>query len=146
MIDALVGADFADVDQAFDAFGDLDKGAEGHDLGDRAFDLRADGKLAGDVGPRVGECLLEAERDAAASSRLDGEDDGVDRVALLENVAGMADLFAPGHLGDVNEAFDAGLDLDEGAEVGEARDGAGDALANLIFALALLPTVRAEAA
>ena len=58
--------------------------------------------------------------------RLDGEDDGVDRVALLENVAGMVDLFAPGHLGDVNEAFDAGLDFDKGAEVGEARDGAGD--------------------
>ena len=51
--------------------------------------------------------------------RLDGQDHGVDAVALLEHVAGMAHLFAPGHLGDVNEAFDAGLDLDKGAEVHE---------------------------
>ena len=116
-----------------------------HDLGDRAFDLRADGKFAGDVGPRVGESLLQAERDAAFFG-LDGEDDGIDGVALLENVAGMMDLLAPGHFGDVNEALDAGLDFDEGAEVGEAGDSAGDALANLIFALARPPTVRAEAA
>ncbi len=86
------------------------------------------GKLRCDVEPGVGEGLLEAERDAALFG-LDGEDDGVDAVALLEHVAGVADLFAPGHLGDVNEAFDAGLDLDECAEVHEAGDGAGDALA-----------------
>ena len=67
MIDALVGADLADVDEAFDAFGDLDESAEGHDLGDGTFDLGADGKFAGDVRPRVGEGLLEAERDAAGS-------------------------------------------------------------------------------
>ena len=40
------------------------------------------------------------------------------RVALLEHVAGVADLFAPGHFGDVDEAFDAGLNFNEGAEVG----------------------------
>ena len=39
----------------------------------------------------------------------------------------------------MNEAFDAGFDFDEGAEVGEARYGTGDALANLIFALRCLP-------
>ncbi len=54
----------------------------------------------------------------------------------------MVDLFAPGHFRDVDEALDAGLDFDEGAEVGEARDGAGDALANLIFALRGLPGFR----
>ena len=48
-------------------------------------------------------------------------------------------FLAPGHFGDVDEAFDAGLDFDEGAEVGEASDGAGDALADLIFALRGLP-------
>ena len=127
----LVGADFADVDEAFDAFGDLHEGAEVHELGDGAFDLRADGELAWHFGPGIGERLLETERDAALFG-LDGEDDRVDGVALLENVAGMADLFAPGHFRDVDQAFDAGLDLDEGAEVHEARDRAGDALADLV--------------
>ncbi len=46
MIDALVGADLADVDQSLDAFGDLNECAEVHQLGDGAFDLRTDGKFA----------------------------------------------------------------------------------------------------
>ena len=92
------------------------------------FNLRAGGEFARGLDPGVGEGLLEAKRDAPLF-RLDGEDDGVNAVARLENVAGMADLFAVGHLGDVDEAFDAGLDLDECAEVGDAGYGAGDALA-----------------
>ena len=51
------------------------------------------GKLRGTSSPGVGEGLLEAERDAALFG-FDGEDDGVDAVALLENVAGVAELFA----------------------------------------------------
>ena len=39
-------------------------------------------------------------------------------VAYVDDVGGLADLFAPGHLADVDEAFDAGGELDEGAEVG----------------------------
>ena len=42
MVDALFGADLADVNQAFDAFGQLDEGAEVHQLGHRPFNLRAD--------------------------------------------------------------------------------------------------------
>ena len=90
------------------------------------------GNLALDFEPGIGERLLEAERDAAllrACGRLDGENDGVDAVALLEQVGGMANFFGPRHLRDVNEAFEAGLELDECAEISEARDGAGDALA-----------------
>ncbi len=90
------------------------------------------GNLVRDFGPWVGERLLEAERDAALFG-LDPENNRLDGVALLEHVAGMADLFAPRHFGDVNEALEAGLDFDERAEVGEASDGAGDALAGLIL-------------
>ncbi len=144
VVDAAVGDDFADVDEAFDAVGELHERAEVHQLGDGALDLRADGEVALDFGPGIGEGLLEAERDAALLG-LDGEDDGIDALALLEQVAGMAKLFAPGHLGDVNEAFDAGLDFDKCAEVGKARDGAGDALAGG-ERQARFPTARAEAA
>ena len=49
MIDALVGADLAYVDEAFNSFSDLNECAKRHDLGDWAFDLRADGKFAGDI-------------------------------------------------------------------------------------------------
>ena len=47
-----------------------------------------------------------------------------------EDVAGLVNLFDPRHFTDVDEAFDAGLALDDGAEVHEAGDGAGDALAD----------------
>ncbi len=124
----LLGADLADVDEALDSLVQLNERTEVHELGDGALDLRADGEFLGHVEPGIGEGLLEAERDAALLG-LDGEDDGVDAVALLEDVAGVTKLFAVGHLGDVDEAFDAGLDLDKCAEVCQAGDGAGDALA-----------------
>ena len=128
VVEATVGGDFADVNEAFDAFGDLHEGSEVHELGDGALDLRADGEVAGDLGPGVGEGLLESERDAALLG-LDAENDGIDAVARLEHVARVAELFAVGHFGDMDQAFDAGLDLDKCAEVHEAGDGAGDALA-----------------
>jgi hypothetical protein len=59
------------VDQAFNAIGELNEGAEVHELGDRAFDLRADGEFAPYFGPGIGEGLLEAEGDAALFG-LDG--------------------------------------------------------------------------
>ena len=128
MVEAAVGDDLADVDQALDSIRNLNEGAEVHQLGDRAFYLGADWEFALDFEPGVGECLLETERDPPLL-RLDGENDGVDAVALLEHVAGMTDLFAPGHLRDMDKAFEAGFDLDEGPEVGKAGDGSGDALA-----------------
>jgi hypothetical protein len=51
VVDAAVGDDLADVDQAFDAVGELNEGAEVHDFGDRAFNLRADRELCARFGP-----------------------------------------------------------------------------------------------
>ena len=127
MVEAALGGDLADVDQAFDAVGQLHKSAEVHKLGDGAFNLRADGEVALHFGPGVGERLLQSERDAVLL-RLDAEDDGVHAVALLEHVAGVAQLLAIGHLRDVDEAFDAGFNFDKRPKVGQPRDRAGDAL------------------
>ena len=69
MVDAFVGADLADVDQALDAVGNLHKGAEFMILVTGPSTCEPTGKLRGDVGPWVGEGLLEAERDAAADSQ-----------------------------------------------------------------------------
>ena len=77
---------------------------------------------------------------------LDRENHRVHAIALLEQVGGVAHFFGPRHLGDVDQAFDAGLDLDERAEIREARDGAGDALARLDSARAPSPTARAGVA
>ena len=82
VIDAALGADFADVNQALDAVGDLDERAEVHDFGDRPPDLRADRELALDFAPRIAECLLHTQRNPTLL-RLDGEDDGIHALALF---------------------------------------------------------------
>src|ERR1035437_1671685 len=96
MIDAALGADFADVDQAFDALGDLNEGSEVHELSNGTGGLRAHGKFLWDFAPWVAESLFEAEGNAALFG-FDGKDDGVNAFALLEDVAGDADLLAPRH-------------------------------------------------
>jgi len=50
-------------------------------------------------------------------------------VAFGAVAAGVPDATLEGHLADRNEAFDAGLELHEGAELGKARDAAIDDLA-----------------
>ena len=119
MVDALVGADFADVDQPLNAFGDLHEGAELGNTDHRALDGRTDGKLVRNFEPWVAERLLESERESPFRG-TDGENDRVDGVALFQNVAGLVDLLDPRHLRDVDEAFNTGFEFDEGAEVGEA--------------------------
>ena len=116
------------MDQALDSLFQLNERPKVHELGHGALDLRTNGEFLRHVEPGVGEGLLQAEGNPALLG-LDGENDGVDPVALLENVAGVAELFAIGHFGNMNEAFHAGFNLNKSPEVGEPCDGSGDALA-----------------
>ena len=105
--------------------------------------LRADRILLGQLVPRVGLDLLEAERDAPRR-RIDAEHHRVDRVADVEDLRRMLDALAPRHLGDVDEAFDARLELDERAVVGEADDLAAHARADRIALLHRRPRILHE--
>src|SRR6185437_4035728 len=127
VLDAL-RADVADVDHSVHAFGDLDKGAELLQVADFALDHRAGLETGLGVGPGIAQSLLEAERDAAVLP-VHTEHHGLDRLAHLDRVLGLADAARPGHLADVDEALDAGLEFDESAEVGGAGDAAVDARA-----------------
>ena len=69
--------------------------------------------------------LLQAQGDAAALL-VDREHAALDLLALLDHLAGMADLAGPRHVADVQQAVDAFLDLDERAVVGEVADRALD--------------------
>ncbi len=131
------------MDEALDAFGDGHEGAELGDLRDGPFDDGAGVDGLDDFGEGVAERLLEAEPHALGF-RVDREDLDLDLVAHLDDVGRLADLLAPGHFGDVDEAFDAGGELDEGAEIGVAGDDALDLVADLELLVDGLPRVRLE--
>ena len=90
--------------------------------------------------PRIAHGLLEAERDAALD-RIDLEDLHLDLLRGRDDLAGMHVLLGPRHFGDVDQAFDAGLELDEGAVVGDVGDAALEAGADRILGLDALPRI-----
>lgn len=53
-------------------------------------------------------------------------------------------LLRPGHFGDVYQAFDARLQLDERTVVGDVRDGTGDLLADRILRTDAIPRIGLE--
>src|SRR5205814_9782309 len=131
MIEAAFDSDLADVDEALNPFADLHECAEVHELCDWPLDLRTDRIAAHDFCPWIGERLFQTERDAPLF-RLDRENDGIDNLSLFDDIAGDAHFLAPRHLGDMNQPFDPGLDLDESTELRHARDPSTDTLARLI--------------
>src|SRR3989440_2755682 len=107
-----------DVQEAVHAGLELDERAEVGEPDDLAGDARAHRVALGDRRPRVGLDLLEPEGDPLVLL-VDVEDLRLDLLPLLENFRRVADAAGPGHVGDVQEAIHAGLELDERAEVGQ---------------------------
>src|SRR5215813_13715758 len=90
--------------------------------------------------PRIAHGLLEPERDAPLD-RIDLEDLHLHLLGGGHDLAGMHVLLGPRHLGDVDEAFDAGLELHERTVVGDVGDAALEAGADGIFGLDALPRI-----
>ena len=125
----LVVSQLGDVQQTFEALLQLDEDAEVGDLGDRSRDAVADVVARRDVAlPRILLQLLETKRNALLLL-VDREHDALDLLALLHHLAGVRDLARPARVGDVQQAVDAFLQLDECTVVGQvahlaANDGA----------------------
>src|SRR4029077_13267569 len=119
MLDALGPADVADVAQAFHALFDFNECAEIRKITDAAGDDCAHRILFGGCAPRVGESLLQAERNPALVC-FDVEDYHFHFFAHLHDFRRMLGPLRPAHFADVDEAFDARLDLNEGAVIGDA--------------------------
>src|ERR1700733_6706467 len=90
--------------------------------------------------PWVLQRLLEPKRDAALGG-VDLEHLNLDLLAGRDDLAGVDVLLGPGHFGDVDEALDAGLELDEGAVVGDVGDAALELLANAVTRLNVRPRI-----
>src|SRR5689334_441417 len=118
-------AHVADVDEAVDALLDLHEDAEVRDVADVALHGGAGRVLLGELLVRVRLELLHAERDAVLL-HVDVEHDRLDHVADGDHLRRVLHAARPRHLGDVDEALDALLELDEGAVVLERDDLAAD--------------------
>src|SRR3954447_6939100 len=90
--------------------------------------------------PRVAHGLLEAERDAALDG-IDFQHLHFDFLRGRNDLAGVHVLLGPRHLGDVDQAFDARLELDERAVVGDVGDATGEAGTQRVLGFDALPRI-----
>src|SRR3989454_8257177 len=130
-----------DVEQPVHAGLELDERAEISEVPDAPQHARAGLVALLDRRPGIGLDLLHAERDPLGGA-VDVEHDHLDVVADVDELRGMADAPGPGHLGNVDEPFHAGLELDERAVVGEAHDLAPCLGAGRVRLLDALPRIR----
>src|SRR5262249_41197844 len=107
---------------------------------DLAFDHRAGRVFLDEYLPRIAHGLLEAERDAALD-RIDLQHLHLHLLRGGDDLAWVHVLFGPGHFGDVDKALDAGLELHEGAIVGDVGDAALELRGHRIFRLDALPGI-----
>ena len=102
--------------------------------------LAADAVAGGELLPGVGLGLAQRQRQPALVD-VDLGDDDLDLLAGVEEALGVLDLLGPRHLGDVDQALDALLELDERAVVDHVGDLAGDLLADRVAGLDVRPRV-----
>src|SRR6267154_2158395 len=107
---------------------------------DLALDGRADREFFDENFPGIAHGLLEAERNPALD-RIDFENLHFDFLRGRNDLAGVHVLLGPRHLRDVDQAFDARLQLDERAVVGDVGDAAGESGAERILCLDALPRI-----
>src|SRR5678816_4109423 len=88
--------------------------------------------------PRVRLRLLEAKRNPALLL-VDLEHLDVDLLAGADDLARVDVLLGPAHFGDVDQALDARLKLDEGAIFGDVGDPAAEHPADRIFGRRAFP-------
>src|SRR5688572_10933847 len=130
-----------DVQQAIDTGLELYKSAEVCQADDLPSDPRPHGISLRHRRPRIRLDLLEPQRDTLVLP-VEIQDLRVDVLALLQHLRRMPDVAGPRHIGDVEQPVDAGLQLDEGAEIGEVADLARHAGARLVTLLDGGPRIR----
>lgn len=138
-----VPREVGEVNKAVDSAWEADEDAEVGDGLDLAGNLVALLVGLSELFPRVDLALLHAEADAAAFF-VDFENHDFDFIAELNNLAWIDVLVGPIHFGNVDEAFDSGLDFNEGTVVGNVGDLAEEAGALRVAASDADPWILTE--
>ena len=122
MADLAGPAHVADVQQAVDAFLDLDEGAVVGEVADRARrpSCPADTCSATLSQGLAWVCFMPSE--ISCLSLLMPRTTTSILSPMLHQLAGMVDPLGPAHLADVDQALDALLELDEGAVAHDVDD------------------------
>src|SRR6201992_2975954 len=107
---------------------------------DLALDGRTDRELLDEHFPGIAHGLLETERNPALDG-IDFQHLHFDFLRGRNDLAGMHVLLGPRHFRDVDQAFDARLQFDERAVVGDVGDAAGEARIERILRLDALPRI-----
>ena len=112
--------------EAFDIIPEVYDDAFIQEADDLAFRFAARSVGLSEGVPGIFLGLLEAQRDSLLVD-VDAQHNDLDFFVLVHDLRGMLDPFRPAHIGDVNEAIDPGLDLDEGAKRGQVPNRPTDA-------------------
>ncbi len=124
LLHAVIG-ELAHVDEPFNAVFEPGKRAEADQLGHLDLGMRTDRQSLDYREPRVVLELLVAHADLLVVG-VDAEHLDLDLLPLLEHLRGMVDLLGPRHVGDMQQAVNAFLELHEGAVVREVAHNALD--------------------
>src|SRR5678815_4720058 len=140
MLHALGPGHVGDVDQPVDAGLDLDECAEAREVANLSVETRADRIFLRQHHPRILLRLLHSERDLLLV-RIDLQHHCFDRLTNRNELRRMANVARPAHLADVHETFDAWLELDECAVIGDRDNLARHARADGILLRDILPRI-----
>src|ERR1700685_819061 len=143
MFDAFGPTQITDVDQTVDAVLDFDKCSEVGQVSHPAFNRGADGVFFVQGVPRVGRKLPHAQRNPALL-RMHVQHDAVHVVADVHQLRRMLHAFGPRHLADVYQPFNALLQFDKCAVIGDADDPSTNVRADRIAVLRIQPRVGRE--
>ena len=128
------------MDHAVDFAAEADEQAKFGNVLDLAFDLAADRRGRQEAVPRIVHALFEAQRDPPFD-RIDVEYHDLDLLAGRNDLARMDVFLGPAHFGDVDQTFDARLQLHESAIIGDVGDPTVEFGADRIFQLDAFPRI-----
>ncbi len=143
VFDFLCPGKVGDVDKTVHAFFDFHEHTEVGEVAHLGGVAAADGIFGFDVLPGIGLELLDAEAHLAVVA-VEGEHNGFDFVAFLEEILSGAQVLAPAHLAHVDKTFHAGSHFEECTVVGHNHYAAFNLVADLEVGVEGIPGMGLE--
>src|SRR5690606_28532973 len=138
-----IPGDVAQVDHAVQLRRKANEQTELGDVLDLAFDDRTDAVLGDKRIPRIGLHLVDDERDAALFA-VHVEHLHVDFLRGAQDLRRVQVLLGPAHFANVHQAFNARLEFNERAVVGDVGDAAGELAAGRVLGINAIPRIGHE--